>query len=36
MLRQSDDNGVEGRIEGFCNLIQDDTAAQGVCHLATS
>jgi hypothetical protein len=36
MLRQSDDNGVEGRIEGFCNLIQDDPSAQGVCSLATS
>lgn len=36
MLRQNDENGVEGRIEGFCNLIQDDTSAQGVCSLATS
>jgi hypothetical protein len=36
MLRQSDDNGVEGRIEGFCNLIQDDTSAQGVASLATT
>jgi hypothetical protein len=36
MLRQNDENGVEGRVEGFCNLIQDDTAAQGVCSLATS
>jgi hypothetical protein len=36
MLRQDDENGVEARIEGFCNLIQDDTAAQGVCSLATS
>lgn len=33
MLRQTDENGVESRIEAFCNLIQDDTAAQGVCSL---
>jgi hypothetical protein len=36
MLRQTDSNGVEGRVEAFCNLIQDDPAAQGVCSLATS
>lgn len=36
MLRQTDENGVEGRVEGFCNLIQDDPSAQGVCSLATS
>lgn len=36
MLRQNEENGVEGRIESFCNLIQDDPAAQGVCSLATS
>jgi hypothetical protein len=36
MLRQTDENGVEGRVEAFVNLIQDDTAAQGVCSLATS
>jgi hypothetical protein len=36
MLRQNDENGVEGRIEAFCNLIQDDPSAQGVCSLATS
>ncbi len=36
MLRQNEENGVEGRIEAFCNLIQDDPAAQGVCSLATS
>jgi hypothetical protein len=36
MLRQNDENGVEGRVESFCNLIQDDPAAQGVCSLATS
>lgn len=35
MLRQTDENGVEGRIESFCNLVQDDTAAQGVCSLAS-
>jgi hypothetical protein len=33
MLRQTDENGVECRIESYCNLIQDDTAAQGVCSL---
>lgn len=33
MLRQTDENGIEARVEGFCNLIQDDTAAQGVCSL---
>lgn len=36
MLRQNDENGVEGRIEAFCNLVQDDPSAQGVCSLATS
>lgn len=36
MLRQNDENGVEGRIEAFPNLIQDDPSAQGVCSLATS
>jgi hypothetical protein len=36
MLRQNDENGVEGRVESFCNLIQDDPGAQGVCSLATS
>lgn len=36
MLRQNDENGVEARIEGFCNLIQDDTAAQGVTSLSTA
>lgn len=36
MLRQTDENGIEARVEGFCNLIQDDPAAQGVCSLATS
>lgn len=36
MLRQTDENGVEGRVESFCNLIQDDPAAQGVCSLASS
>jgi hypothetical protein len=36
MLRQTTSNGVEGRVEAFCNLIQTDTAAQGVCSLATS
>ncbi len=36
MLRQTDENGVEGRVESFCNLIQDDPSAQGVCNLATS
>lgn len=36
MLRQTDENGIEARIEAFLNLIQDDTAAQGVAHLATS
>lgn len=36
MLRQTDENGVEGRVEAFVNLIQDDPAAQGVCSLAMS
>ena len=36
MLRQNEENGVEARIEAFCNLIQDDPGAQGVCSLATS
>ncbi len=36
MLRQTDENGLEARVEAFSNLIQDDTAAQGVANLATS
>jgi hypothetical protein len=36
MLRQTEENGVEARFEGFCNLIQDDPSAQGVCSLASS
>lgn len=36
MLRQTDENGIEARIEAFVNLIQDDPAAQGVGSLATS
>jgi hypothetical protein len=35
-LRMTDDNGLETRVESFHNLIQDDTAAQGVCSLATT
>lgn len=36
MLRETSSNGVEARIQGYCNLIQDDPSAQGVCSLATS
>jgi len=36
MLRSTDENGVEARAEGFCNLIQDDPSAQGVCSLSTT
>jgi hypothetical protein len=36
MLRSTTENGVEGRVEGFSNLIQDDPAAQGVGALASS
>lgn len=36
MLRQTEENGIEGRVEAYCNLIQDDPAAQGVGQLATS
>jgi hypothetical protein len=35
-LRQTEDNGIETRVESYKNLIQEDTAAQGVCSLATS
>lgn len=35
-LRQTSSNGIETRVESFSNLIQTDTAAQGVCSLATS
>lgn len=35
-LRMSDENSLETRVEGFCNLIQDDPSAQGVCSLASS
>jgi hypothetical protein len=34
--RQATSNGIEARVEAFCNLIQDDTAAQGVGSLAAS
>jgi hypothetical protein len=33
MLRQTDENGIECRVEAFVNLIQDDPAAQGVGSL---
>jgi len=33
MLRQNDENGIEARVESFCNVIQDDPAAQGVGNL---
>lgn len=36
MLRQTEDNGIEARVEAFCNLIQDDPSAQGVCSLSTT
>lgn len=36
MLRQNEENGIEARVESFCNLIQDDPSANGVCALATS
>lgn len=36
ILRQTSDNGIEGRFQGYCNLIQEDPAANGVCSLATS
>lgn len=36
MLRQTSANGVEARVESFCNLIQDDPAANGVCSLSSS
>lgn len=36
MLRQTDENGIECRVEAFSNVIQDDPSAQGVCSLATS
>ena len=29
MLRQTEENGVEARVECFSNLIQDDPAGQG-------
>lgn len=36
MLRQNDENGLEARVESFCNLVQTDPSANGVCSLATS
>jgi len=36
MLRQTSASGIESRVEAYSNLVQTDTAAQGVCELATS
>jgi hypothetical protein len=35
-LRLRDDLGIETIVEAYSNLIQEDTAAQAVCSLATS
>jgi hypothetical protein len=36
MLRQTDENGLEARIEAYLNLIQEDPSSQGVGSLASS